>query len=379
MGVAWKLSYVRFALDVQFWFPTWFFLLKSQGFSTSVAIQADLIFHLVILIAELPAARVVTAIGRVRSLQITTAATIVVFLGLAFANSIPVLFSIWALWGLLWALASGLDTAYTWEVAESGFVSLSPTRFLSLIRAISGLSIGISLITAGFLFEIDPRLPYIITAALAFSALPITFLLPEPSARPKHIPTPSDHIRSTISTKPFNQGVMLLAGAVTVSVSIRILIQPVGIEFALSPTIISIFYTLFAISTSIGSSLGALWGEVISFRKARALLLLLGALYIPAGLLFEAHRSPMLGPVWIFGSALCFGILRSISEVKISMMSDLKRRVTNLSIASLISGLTMAILRPAMMWTYTQFGILLALSIATITAVVFASASRKMA
>ena len=361
-SVATKLLLVRFALDVQFWFPTWYFLLKFQGFSTAEAVAADAIFHAAILLLELPLGRLVAAIGRVRSLQISVLMTAVTFIALPLCSSSWVLFAVWFSWGALWAFSSGLDTAYTWEVAESGDVKMEPHRFLALTRLVTGASVGISLSTAGLLFELNPKFPYFATALLAILVFPLTLKLPEPISTQKTQSVGKSHLISFLHGTPdLHQSVLLLAAALTCSISVRILIQPVGTDYGISPSQIGIFYAVFALFVSVGSSLGAFQGKLASLKVGWSLVLMFSLLHVLVGLLVDSGTKIIWSAALMTFCGLLFGQVRSISEVKLSKSCVPRQRVTILSISSAISGLAMVIVRPMIMWGYDRAGVVVGL------------------
>ena len=377
MSVAARVLIVRIALDVQFWFPTWFFLLKEQGFSTAEAVEADAIFHAVILVSEIPLGRAVSVIGRARSIQASALGTSAIFVGLAFCNSVPMLFIVWAAWGALWALSSGLDTAYSWEVAESGFVTLAPSKFLSICRLVSGITIGVSLLTAGYLFELDPKLPYLLTAALAFGVFTITLRLPEPTSTRKTAAEERSHLKSFFrGPKTLHLSVLLLGATLTCGVSVRILIQPVSSDTGVSPLEVSIFYTVFSLAISIGSSVGALMGPRMRKGSAWVLLSAFSAIYVPIGMLVDTCQRILYSGALMLVSAFIFGVVRSIAEVKLATSCRPRQRVTMLSIASALSGTVMVIIRPLIMWAYTGWGLVVGFAPAVLACIGFAIAAK---
>lgn len=360
MSTALLTAGLRFCLDVQFWFPTWFFLLKHQGFSTSEAVLADAVFHGVLLISEIPAGRLVSSLRRTTSIKFVCAFTTIVFLLLPFTPNLPALVLTWTAWGFLWAMASGLDTAYTWELAESNFVDIPPHKFLSLMKIVSGISVALSIVFAGYLFEISPPLPFLLTAFLSTIGLILSFWLPNPSrVKPKNN---HSHFGEIVQGEPLLQfGILSLSSIISVSISIRILFQPVAHDESIPPSVISFFYVSIAAAFSVGQAMGA-WFSSHTVKRAvmshSVLLIAISLVYVSSGLL-SSYSIPLGSLVIILGSVIC-GFSTTFSEIVIAAYSSSEFRVTALSIASAISGAALLVIRPILVWLYDSFGVVCA-------------------
>lgn len=348
-----RLLTVRVLLDVQFWFPTWMIFLLQQGFSPLEAAAADALFHVVIVAAEVPMGRLVDVIGRKPALLLSCALTTVVFLGIGFVSGLPMLMAVWALWGVLWALASGLDTTYAWELAETHQGRVSPTRYLGWTRLAGGVAGGVSLLTAGPLLEIWPPLPFVVTAVLGLLALGVAATVPSiPRSPARHFTgrhsSAAGSWRTALRRRGLGAGIALGAIVLTAGISIRILFQPVGVELGFSPTIISAGYAVIALAVAVGGWIGT---RVSPTNRSRAVIWSLAVMALSYAMVSATTHLQL---AWVtllvslpLGTA-AFGVSKTVIDVWLVEAVGPRYRATVLSLSSAASGLTMAAVRPVL-------------------------------
>lgn len=342
-----RLLAVRILLDVQFWFPTWLIFLLEQGFSPLQAAIADALFHAVIVLAEVPMGRLVDRVGRKPALLLTCALTTVVFCGISIVDSVGLLMVVWALWGVLWALASGLDTTYAWELAETRPNGVSPHRYLGRTRIVGGLAGGLSLLTAGTLMVVWEPLPFVTTAVLGAIALVLAATVP---AIPRsHITAHAQvhgSMREALQHPLIGTGVALGAIVLTAGITIRILFQPIGLELGFGPIEISIGYTMIAVAVAVGSWVGA---QVPARHRGRAVVTavaVMGSSYalVAVSMTLSLGWLTLLGTIPLGTAA--FGVGKTVTDVWLVESVGPRRRATVLSLCSAASGLVMTVLRP---------------------------------
>lgn len=357
MGPLTRLLGVRVLLDVQFWFPTWMIFLLDQGYSPLEAAAVDAVFNAVVVLAEIPLGRVVDAIGRKRALIATCALTSVVFAGIGLAPSFWVMFAVWALWGVLWALASGVDTTYAWELADQLPGRLSPARYLGRTRLAGGIAGVISLVTAGLLLEIWAPLPYLVTAGLALIALPLALSIPDVSRSAQHhLHVTAHSLRDALRHPAVRSGILLAAIILTAGVSIRIVFQPVGLGLGFSAFGISIAYGAIALSVAAGGWLGS---RIAAAHRGRWVVLsvaLMAGSYLLTALTIHLDSGWATMLVAIPAGTAAFGMGKTITDIWIIESVGPRWRATVLSIASAANGLMMVGLRPVLLLTADSVG-----------------------
>jgi predicted MFS family arabinose efflux permease len=339
---------------VQFWFPTWMIFLLDRGFTPFQAAVADALFNAMVLLSEIPMGRVVDRIGRKPALLLSCGGTAVVFVGIGVVDSFWVLLLVWGLWGILWALASGLDTTYAWELAETQRSPISPNRYLGRTRIATGLAGMVSLLSAGLLLEIWSPLPYFLTAALGLVALLIASRIPGIPQRTAEASTGGEtptgerrSLRSAVGRPEVRTGIALGALVLTAGISIRILFQPLGLGLGLGAVEISLCYGVIAAAVAVGGWLGSRLPVVSRGPWIVTSLALMALSY--AIVAWTAH----LGLAWLtmlivvpLGTA-AFGVGKTITDLWLVGAVGREWRATALSLASAGSGLAMVLARPS--------------------------------
>lgn len=340
------------ALEVQFWFPVWFLFLLDRGFSASQAAFADGLFRLVATLAEVPAGRISDRVGRKRSLYFALGGTAVTFLLISAVSSLPSLLFAWSVWGLLWALVSGLLTAYGWELGsqlDEADVGLA-TEFIRIRRVCAAVAMLFSLVTAGVLYELSPVLPFIVTALLALLVFPVAVRLPaieaEADAETGADARSGAPIRQLLNTHG-QMRLALLAGAIVLVAgwSIQMVYQPAGLEAGLTPTEISIVFAGFALAQLSGAWLigripvdrvALLVGSVVGIA------LMCGGVWL--GFCTEVHVAVPLFCLVAVG--LFYSVGTAYCDIWVSELSTARNRATMLSLVSLLGGIALIFTRP---------------------------------
>jgi len=353
-----RLLGVRLLLDVQFWFPTWMIFLLGQGYSPLEAAAVDAVFHAALVIAEVPMGRVVDRIGRRRAMLAVCALTTVIFAGIGLVDSFWLMAVVWGVWGVLWALGSGLDTTYAWELAESRPGMIEPQRYLGWTRLAGGVAGLGSLLSAGLLLEIWPPLPYLVTSALGIAALLLALSLPE--VRP--LAAASAHggvttLREALRIPAVRTGIALGAIVLTVGISIRILFQPLGLRLGMDPMGISVSYALIAVAVAIGGWLASRIGRRHRGRWVSASIGLMAVSFLLVAPAMELDSSWLTMFVAIPLGAAAFGLGKTLTDIWLVESVGPHWRATVISIASAANGLAMVAIRPAIVVASDSTGI----------------------
>lgn len=341
-----RYGVVRLCLDVQFWFPVWLVFLLHQGFSLGEAALADGLFRIVVVLLEIPLGAVGDRIGRRASLLIVVALTAVVFAVIGVVSSLPSLILVWAAWGVLWALASGLDTAYAWELAQQ--VGTPPAAYLGRIRSITGAAGFLSLLTAGWLYERAPSYPFWVTTGLAVVALPIVLTLPDiaEEGRVAHA-IGEKGIPALLSDGAVRWRILLGALVLLAGWTVQIVFQPLAVDVGVAPAVTGLVYGAFAVARG----LGGWWGS--SLVDPTRPWVPVGVATIGVGCIgvwvAVTTGLPALA-LWIL--LPCIGVahaaVTTVTDVWVSEVVTPRVRATALSITSSFAGVVMVGARPGL-------------------------------
>ena len=337
MGTKLRFGIIVTALEVQFWFPVWLLFLLDRGFTIGQAALADAVFRIVATIGEVPAGWLSDRIGRKKSLYLTLVGTAVTFFLIAAVTTMPGLILAWTVWGVLWALVSGLLTAYGWELGHD-----SPeggAEYVRVRRICAAIAMLVSLVSAGSLYEVSMTLPFTLTAVLALAVIPLAVSLPDVSATQQH--------QARVPVRAALTGGMrtaIAAGAIVLVAgwSIQMVFQPLGLEVGLSPANISFLFAGFAVAQLVGAWLV---GRIRWDRDTVLVLSVAGIALMCFGVLAPGlHQSVALLSLVTLG--LFYAVGTTYCDIWVSELSTAKNRAMMLSLVSLTGGIVMVGTRP---------------------------------
>lgn len=331
-------------LEVQFWFPVWWFFLRERGFSLGEAVAADVAFRLVVVVCEVPFGLLADRLGHRRSYLTVALLSVATFVAITFVRSWWELMAVWVAWGMLWAASSGVGSAYLYELTTQGVVRAEVGRSFGVVKAASSFASGVSLATAGALFSADPRLPFLATAVLAAVALVLILGLPSTRSRPRARPARTE-VGLALRTPALRGAVIVGALVLLVGWSVTIVFQPLIIELGLGPTSSGLVYAAYAMA-GIGGALAA--GRLHAARPRSGLLT--GYALIVVGVV--ATGLPLgVGAVFFLPViGLGYQLASVLVELGINRASSTATRVTALSIVSCVGGLGVSAGRPFLGW-----------------------------
>lgn len=349
MNLRTRLSIIVIALEVQFWFPVWLLFLLDRGFTVGQAALADGVFRLVATLAEVPAGWLSDRIGRKASLGIALGGTALTFLLIASVSNMAGLLLAWSVWGVLWALVSGLLTAYAWELGSEveGGGSIRATEFVRVRRVCAAAAMLFSLVTAGWLYELAPTLPFIVTAVLALAVIPVAMGLPAIPHRASGNAYSARALRMGARAISPPQRLALGAGAIVLVAgwSIQMVFQPLGLQAGLDPTGISFLFAGFALAQLAGA-----W--LVGRIPARRETILVGSVAGIAAMCFGAWLGfTHATPVWVsIVSLVALGVFYAVGttycDIWVSELATTSNRATMLSLVALLGGAVMIASRP---------------------------------
>lgn len=336
------LIYILTALDYSlFWAAVWvLFYLRFTDYAGVGLLESIMIITMVL--GEIPTGAIADLLGKKYTLSL---AFFFGFLGniiMGFAGS----FFILAV-GVIGATIAGVLTSGTVEALI--YDSLLSTKeekkyqkILGNISSIKMISLAIASILGGFMYSIDPRLPFIMIAIVKLFALVLSFWLTEPPID-SEVFSWTNYTKQTI--KGFHelfksktikiQNILIIAMTMLVAMNGHMLIDTQLVAQGWSEKhlgiIISIMYFISAIFGQLTSFVNNKFGKYISIILASSVIsitmILIPYLGIILGTVFIMFRN---GIMEIFGNSV---------SVSINNTTESKYRATTLSTYSMISNI----------------------------------------
>jgi MFS family permease len=335
----------QFLLEVQFWFPVYLIYLLDLGFPLTTAVLADAVFRLVAVACEFPMGVLADLVGRRRSYLMLAAGTVLTFVTITQIDSTGRMFGAWALWGVQWALTSGIASAYLYDLCTQDERDVDPARAFGLTRAVGSVAVLLSLLAAGYLYELDRRLPFAVTAALAAMAFLLALTLPEIRVQRRCTTLASVlvDLRGAWARTGVRRAVWLGALLLLFGWSARILFQPLALELGLSARATGWMYAVFAVA-SMGGGLAA--GYVHPSRRHAALAT--SFLLILAALMATAQAS-WLGPfLFLPVLGLGYALGTTVLELVTNEVTPQPVRAMVFGLVTCLGGIGIVVSRPAL-------------------------------
>lgn len=387
-GVLRRFALTQFLLEVQFWFPVWLIFLTGRDFSITTAVVADGVFRVTVVALELPFGVLADRVGRRRAYLGVAGLTVVTFVAITQVNALPQLFAAWVLWGVLWALSSGTASAYLYELVElvgvaeaatepatgpagtgsagtgsagtervvagrvgTEALAAQATAAFGALRLVTSTAVLASHLSAGFLYRVDERLPFLLTAALGLIAGGVALTLPEihGSRRPGAGFRAVVHdLRQAWAGATLRITVMLSVLLLIFGWSATILFQPLILDLGLSSTAAGVTYfgySAMAVAAGVWCGVG---GAGRGPGSRRPVLITAGFVLLFAAVAATAVL-PDLGPfVFIPVMGLGYHLAWTLLDVTVNERAHARVRATVASGISLVGGIAIAVARPTL-------------------------------
>lgn len=335
----------QFLLEVQFWFPVWLIYLLDLGFPLATAVLADGVFRIVAVACEFPVGVLADLLGRRRTYLVLAGGTVLTFVAITQIQTVGLLFAAWVLWGVLWAFTSGVASTYLYELCQIERRPVNPARAFGLVRAVGSVSVLLSLLAAGYLYEVEPRLPFAVTAGLAGVAFLLALTLPEISGSRVAATLGSvvAGVRGALVSVRVRQAVWLGVLLLLFGWSARILFQPLALELELSTRVTGWMYAAFAAAGVLG---GFAAGYVPAARRRGALAV---AFLLILVALAAVGQLPWLGP-FVLLPVLGFGYAlgTTVLEVLTNEVTPRQVRAMIFGLVTCLGGVGIAVARPGL-------------------------------
>ena len=344
-----RLAISYFCLELQFWFPVWILFLTDRGFNLTTMVLADATFRFTMVALEFPMGVLGDRIGRRRSYILISFLALLTYAGISLISNHFMLFATWIVWGVFWAMASGTTSAYTYELVKMEGLDDATVSIFGKMRAISSVAALLSHLVAGFLFTIQPALPFIVNGLFALVAWIISFTLPEITEPSEEVPLPEPQsfkrfLAMLTKSRAFLGGSILLAVALVYFWSPRILMQPLFLELGLEPWVVSMVYFFYSLAGVFAGLMASRIRDMLGNKTS----IVLGFGFIFVGVLLIALTNGTV--VLLFFPLLSFGyyLSQTLLEVTLHHQIDNKNRASFLSAISFVGGAVIIITRPGL-------------------------------
>jgi len=165
-----------------FFWPVFTVFLLYRGLSyTQIGTLGSLSAALVVA-GEIPTGYVGDRIGRRNSLLVGSVLLTTSVLGFVVARSFAAFVVLWTLWGLGLAFRSGSGDAWLYDTLREHLREERYTRIRGRGGSVNRWASAASMLAAGVLYDVDPRLPFLAGGLLLASSIPVLLSMPEPES-----------------------------------------------------------------------------------------------------------------------------------------------------------------------------------------------------
>jgi MFS family permease len=188
---------VHFLLKTELWFPIWVIFLLDHSLSFKEVIMADIVFRISMTLLEFPLGSIGDKIGRKRTYFGGGFFYGIALIAMVIIQNFYLLLLSWFLWAIAWVLISGTDNAYIYEMIIYSAGKGREMEIFGYFTAIQNTALVISHLIAGFLFQINPNLPFILNGVFYLIASLLILRLPDPGMKENLLPTFHDILENT--------------------------------------------------------------------------------------------------------------------------------------------------------------------------------------
>lgn len=168
----------RATLTNGFYLPVSVIYMEAQGLGLAEIGFVQGVFLFGMVAGELPTGYLADFLGRRKTLALGNAVTATVMAGFVFASSTAAFTALLLLWSLAWTLRSGTSDAWLYELLAERDLDGEFARLSGRAESVMLVVSAAAALTAGFLYTVDPAIPFAANAAVAALGLPVLFTLP---------------------------------------------------------------------------------------------------------------------------------------------------------------------------------------------------------
>lgn len=336
--IAYVLTFLK---NSWFWLGIWvFYYLKFTNYAGIGLIETTVIFA--VTLGEVPTGVIADLFGKKRTITISFVLITLAMFMLAFAASL--------LWLVIAIFILGIGSSfYSGALDALVYDSLlqiqEEKKFHKVISNMTSLSLvapAVCGVIGGFLYLVQPNLPYILTAAFYLVGIPLTFLLSEPNVEKS-----GESIRNFVNqtylgmkelfkTRFLAEQTVLLVSTGAISViCLEMLNDFLGVEFGFKPAQLAIVWSILYILCALISSATVYLRKYISYEK----LAILVGVCIGITLIISPVGGIILGGLTLSLRAFFQTMYQNVSSVLINDRIDSQYRVTALSSFNLLKNI----------------------------------------
>lgn len=243
-----------------FFWPIFTIFLLNRGLSFTEVTLLNSISAALIFVGEVPTGYVADRIGHRNSMILSSAIYATSVGGFAFADSFLEFTVLWVLWSFANTFRSGSADAWLYETLKERLDEDQYTAVRGRGTSANKWFSAATMLTAGWLFSIDPILPFVAGCLLNALGVPILLTIPETNS--------SDHdeddaftisdalpvIRSQLSRPPLRSFVLYFAMLFSIVAVIDNFVQPIVVnDIGLSESSLGFIYAGFSAVSAIAS------------------------------------------------------------------------------------------------------------------------------
>ena len=327
----------RATLTTGFYLPVSVIHMEAQGLGLADIGFVQGVFLFGMVAAELPTGYLADYLGRRRTLALGNVVTATVMTGFVFASSTAAFTALFLLWAVAWTLRSGTSDAWLYELLaeadlDDEFARLSGRAESVLLVVSAGAALA-----AGFLYTVDPAVPFAANAVAAALGLPILLTLPRTQASGDDEPTMT--IRRAVSllreqfTRPSIGWLVVYAALFNVVFSVtRVFEQPALREVGVPVAGLGVVYAGFKlVSAAATGAAGAVQDRIGTRAVMLSLVPIFGVLYASFAVV------PLLLVPAVFARR---AVERLVRPVRNEYIND---RLGNVGRATVLSGVSMVL------------------------------------
>jgi MFS family permease len=158
--------------------PIFTLFVRSRGLLWSEVATLSAILWVVVTVGEVPTGYVGDRIGRRNSLVASTALMVGSLVGFVLTRSFLAFAVLYAVWALGMTFKSGAESAWLYEVLDDRDLETEFTRIRGRAGSIERWAGVLAMVGGGFLFVLEPWLPFLVGAAWHALGIPLLLTLP---------------------------------------------------------------------------------------------------------------------------------------------------------------------------------------------------------
>ncbi len=342
------LKYYLYQATVTFGFfwPVFTIFLLNRGLTyTQIGLLSSLSAGFVV-IGEIPTGYVGDRIGRRNSLLVGSVLLALSLFGFIVARTFAAFAGLWVLWGLGRAFRSGSDGAWLYDALADRAEEGQYTRIRGRGGSVNQWVSAGTMLAAGGLYSLDPRLPFLAGGLLVVSSIPVLLSLPEARGDATDdrftVLDALPILRRRLSEPPLRSFVLYLALFFGIISAADTFIQPIATRtLGLPITGLGPLYASFTVAAAIASYFA---GDIEALLSTRWTVLLIPVL---VGVFFVAPLAiPLAAFPLFFVMKSANVVMHPIASGYINEHAESVGRATILSAASMVYALVRLPIKP---------------------------------